>query len=150
MGPHSQTQTYHFAGGNASAAGDKTWGTPRAWHGTHFPYSLQKPLPEHVEFHTETKEMHLDQQHPEVSPNRSLQGSIGAEPAQHRNTNTMECAPLPCPHYHPSLWAALLKVKTALSVRLHPTEHTRKDARVHPVQNDRLKHSTNRPMHMDT
>ena len=33
---------------------------------------------------------------------------------------------------------------------LHPTEHARKNAEVHPVQNDWLRHSTNRPIHMDT
>ena len=64
----SQTQTQQSAGDNASAAGDQMWGTPRAWHGTHFPNSLQKPLPEHADLHAETQQMYLEQQHPEVSP----------------------------------------------------------------------------------
>ena len=53
MGPGSHTHTQQSAGGNASSAGDQMWDTPRAWHGTHFPNSLQKPLAEHA-----------DQQHP--------------------------------------------------------------------------------------
>ena len=44
------------------------WGTPRAWHGTHFPDSLQKPLPKQADLHAQTQQMHLDQQHPEFSP----------------------------------------------------------------------------------
>ena len=45
---------------------------------------------------------------------------------------------------------ALFKLDAAMSMRLHPTEQTRKDAGVQPAQNDRLKHSTNSPMNMDT
>ena len=82
--------------------------------------------------------------------NCSLQGSIGAESAQYYNTNTTKCGPLPCLHHHPDLWSALFKLNAALSMRLQITEQTRKGARVLPVQNDRLKHSTNKPMHMDT
>ena len=67
-GPSSQTQTEQFTGGNASSAGDQMWGTPRAWHGTHFPSSLQKLPPEFADLHLETQEMHLDQQHSEFSP----------------------------------------------------------------------------------
>ena len=66
--PGSQTLTEQFAGGNASAARDQTWGTARAWYGTHFPDSLQKPLPEHADLHAETQQMHLDQQHQQVRP----------------------------------------------------------------------------------
>ena len=65
--------------------------------------------------------------------NRSLQGSIGAEAAQHGNTNTTKCGPLPFPHHHPNLSAALLKFNVALSMRFHQPEHTRKDATVHPA-----------------
>ena len=67
-GEGSQTQTQQFTGGNASAAGDQMWGTSRAWHGTHFPNSLQKPLPAHADLHAETQQMHPDQQHPEFLP----------------------------------------------------------------------------------
>ena len=74
---------------------------------------------------------------------RSLQGGIGAESAQHRHTNMSKSGPFPCPHHHLNLWAALLKLNAVLAMCLHPTEHTRKDARVQPVQNDRLKHNTN-------
>ena len=41
--------------------------------------------------------------------NCGLQGSIGAEVAQHRNKDTAKCGPLPRPHHHPNPWAALLK-----------------------------------------
>ena len=68
-GPGSQTQAQQFAGGNASAAGDQTWGTPRDWHGTHFRDSLQKPLPEHVDLHAETQQMHRDHHRPQFWPN---------------------------------------------------------------------------------
>ena len=44
-------------------ARDQTWGTPRAWHRTPFPDSLQKLLPEHADLHADTQQMHLDQQH---------------------------------------------------------------------------------------
>ena len=67
-GPGSQTQMQQCAGGNASAGGDQTWGTPRAWHGTHFPDSLQNPPPEHADLHAETQQIRLDQQHPEFWP----------------------------------------------------------------------------------
>ena len=46
----------------------QTWGTTRAWHSTHFIDNLQTPLPEHVDLHAETRQMHLDQQHPELWP----------------------------------------------------------------------------------
>ena len=57
-----------LTGGNASAAVDQMWGTPPAWHGTHFPVSLRKPLPEHADLNAETQQMHLNQQHPEFWP----------------------------------------------------------------------------------
>ena len=67
-GPGSKTQMQLFAGSNASAVGDRTLGTLRAWHGTHFPDSLQKPLPEHADLHAETQQIHLDQRHQEIWP----------------------------------------------------------------------------------
>ena len=82
--------------------------------------------------------------------NSGLQGSFGAESAQRLNTNTVKYGPFPCLHEHPSLWPALLELDAALPMCLHLTEHTKKDAGVHPVQKNRLKHSTNKPMHIDT
>ena len=74
-----------------------------------------------------------------------LQGS-----ARHRHTNTSKCGPIPCPHQHPQIWSALLRLTAEVPMRLRPTKHTRKNAGVHPVQNDRLKHSRNKPVDMDT
>ena len=68
MGPGSQTQTRQFNGGNASTVGDEIWGTPRASHGTHFPDSLQKPLPAHVHLHAETQKWYRHQQRPDFWP----------------------------------------------------------------------------------
>ena len=67
-GPDSQTQTQQSAGRNASSAGEQNWDISRVWYGTHFPDSLQKPLPEHADLHPEPQQMHLDQQHPEFLP----------------------------------------------------------------------------------
>ena len=140
-----------FAGGNASAAGDQTWDTQQAWHGTHFTVSLKKLLPKHADLHAETQNICLDQQLQNFGQNCNLQGSIGAEAAQHgrqHKHDKMWTSPMSAPS--PNFWAELFKVNAALSMRFHPPEHTRKDARVHPVQNDRLKHGTNKPMNMDT
>ena len=43
----------------------------------------------------------------------------------------------------------VLKFNAEVPMRLRPTKHARKDAGVHPVQNDRLKHSSNMPVDMD-
>ena len=68
MGPGTQTRMQQFAGGNASIAGDQMWGTAGASQCTHFPDSLQNPLPAHVEPHEETQQMYRNQQHQEFSP----------------------------------------------------------------------------------
>ena len=56
-GHGSQTHMQQSAAGNASSAGDQMWGTPRAWNGTRFPNSLQKPRPEHADVHAETTDV---------------------------------------------------------------------------------------------
>ena len=43
-------------------------GYPRASHGVHFPDSLKMPLPEHVDHHAQTQQIHMDQQHLEFWP----------------------------------------------------------------------------------
>ena len=68
MGPGFQTRMQQFAGGNASIAGDQMWGILPASHGTHFPDSLQKPLPAHADPHAKTQQMYRDQQHQEFLP----------------------------------------------------------------------------------
>ena len=65
-----------------------------------------------------------------------LQGTTGAESAQHRHKNTSKRGPFPCPHQHPNLSAAFLKFNAAVPMRLYPTKHARKDAGIHPVQDD--------------
>ena len=67
-GPGTQTLRQQFAGDNASIAGDQMWGSPRALRDTHFPSSLQKPLPPHADPHAETQQMYQDQQHPDFWP----------------------------------------------------------------------------------
>ena len=66
--------------------------------------------------------------------NHSLQFSIFAESFRDRNRNTAKCGSLPLPHYHPNLWTALFKFDAALSIRLHPTKHTRNDAGCFPFK----------------
>ena len=67
-----------------------------------------------------------------------------------RNTNTAKCWPFSCLDQHPIIWAALLELDAVLPLRLHPTEHTRNASGILLVQNFRLKHSTSKPMNMDT
>ena len=103
MGQGSQTQTEQSTRGNASSAGDQIWGTPRAWHGTHFPGNLQKHLQEHANLHAETHRCIWTSSIQIFVQNRSLRGSVGAEAAQRDNTNTTKCGALPSPHHHPNL-----------------------------------------------
>ena len=86
----SQTQTQQSAGCNASSAGYQMWGSLRAWHGSHFPGSLQRPLQEQLcrtctQRHNQFIWANSIQSLPQFG---SLQCSIGAESAQHRKTNT--------------------------------------------------------------
>ena len=67
-GQGSQRQTKQIAGGNASTAADRMWGSQRALPGTHFPDSLQKPLLGHVDPHAPTLQPYRDQQHLESCP----------------------------------------------------------------------------------
>ena len=150
MCPDSRTRMQQFAGGNASITGDQIWGTLRASPGTHFPNSLQKPLLAHVDPMQRHNGRIGTSSINNLCQGCGLQGSISAESVQHRHTNTSKCGPLACPQQHPNVWSALLKFNAEVPICLRPTKHARLDAGVHPIQNDRLKHSSNKPVDMGT
>ena len=150
MGLGSQTRMQQFAGGNDSIAGDQMGGIPRVSHRIYFPDSLQKPLPTQMAPMQRHNRCIGTSSIKKFCQDCSLQGSIGAQSAQHRHTNTSKSEPFPCQHQHPNFWSALLKFNAAVPIRLQPTKHARKDTGVHPVQNDRLKHNINKPVDMDT
>ena len=54
-----------------------------------------------------------------LTQNGSLQDRFGVESPQHRNTNTAKYGPLPRPHHHPNLWAALYKVDASSPTQTH-------------------------------
>ena len=150
MCPDSQTRLQQIPGGKASITGDQIWGTLRASPGTHFPDSLQKPLLAHVDPMQRHNGRIATSSINNPCRKWGLQGSISAESAQHRHTNTSKSGPLPFPHQHPNVWSALLNFYAEVPMRLCPTKHARKDAGVHPIQKDGLKHSSNKPVDMHT
>ena len=85
------------------------------------------------------------------SPQKSsLEGCVAAETAEIRDTKMAKGSPLPCPHHQPNLHPTLLEVSTAQSMGFDQPKTARNDARVQPIQRDRLKNNTERPMHMGT
>ena len=81
--------------------------------------------------------------------NSRLQGIVGAKPVQDGNANTSESRPLPRPNHYPDLTTALLKFDAAPPMTLDPSKDSSKNAGEHPVQDDRLKHNTNKPVNID-
>ena len=82
--------------------------------------------------------------------NCSLQCWVGTKPVQYGNANTSERGPLPCPYHDPDLRTAFFELDALSPMTPHPTKCASKNAGVHSIQDDRLKHSTNKPVHTYT
>ena len=141
----SQRPTKQFAGGNASTAADRIRGIQRALPRTHFPDSLQKPLLAHVDLHATTPQQYRDQQHLEICPNGSVQSCVGTKPAQHGKKTRRN---VDLSHVRTMTQISELRFSNSMLHLPSPftQPNTSKNAGVHTIQDDRLKHSTNKPV----
>ena len=64
---------------------------------------------------------------------------VAAEPIQNRRADPTKLAIVPAPNEHPKLFAPLPEIYPAIAMCICPTEDFAQKARVHAIEDDRLK-----------